>query len=95
MACLVGDCLFTAAFLAYIGFFDHYYRKCLQSDWRDAIEQVSLKMRQEMRVSEFLSRPSERLEWARQGLPNDELCIENAIVMTNYNRYPLVIDPSD
>ena len=52
-------------------------------------------MRQEMRVVEFLSRPSERLEWERQGLPNDELCLENAVVMMSYNRYPLVIDPSD
>lgn len=38
MACLVGDCLFTAGFLAYIGFFDHYYRKYLQSEWRDIID---------------------------------------------------------
>lgn len=95
MSCLVGDCLFAAGFLTYIGFFDHYYRKYLQSDWRDAIEQVSLKMRQEMKFVEFLSRPSERLEWEKQGLPNDELCIENAIIMMNYNRFPLVIDPSD
>ena len=45
MSCLVGDCLFAAGFLTYIGFFDHYYRKYLQVDWRDAIDQVSLKNR--------------------------------------------------
>jgi dynein heavy chain 1 len=95
MSCLVGDCLFAAGFLTYIGFFDHYYRKYLQSEWRDTIDQVSLKMRQEMKFVEFLSSPSERLEWEKQGLPDDELCIENAIIMLNYNRYPLVIDPSD
>lgn len=45
MSCLVGDCLFAAGFLTYLGFFDHYYRRYLQLDWRDAIDQVSLKMR--------------------------------------------------
>lgn len=52
-------------------------------------------MRVEMKNVEFLSKPSDRLVWEKQGLPSDELCIENAIIMKNFNRYPLVIDPSD
>jgi dynein heavy chain 1 len=48
-----------------------------------------------MKFIEFLSKPSDRLNWEREGLPNDELCTENAIIMMNFNRYPLVIDPSD
>jgi len=87
--------LFAAGFLTYLGFFDHYYRRYLQVEWRDAIDMVSLKMRQEMKFVEFLSKPSERLEWEKQELPNDELCIENAIILKHYNRYPLVIDPSE
>ena len=58
MACLVGDCLFTAAFLAYIGFFDHYYRRYLQTEWRDAIDAINLKRRPELRFAEFLSSSS-------------------------------------
>lgn len=95
MACLVGDCLYAAGFLTYIGFFDHFYRRYLQLDWRDTIEQVSLKMRSEMKCIEFLSSPSERLSWEKEGLPSDELCIENASIMKQFNRYPLVVDPSD
>jgi dynein heavy chain 1 len=52
-------------------------------------------MRNEMKNVEFLSKPSDRLIWEKQGLPSDELCIENAIILKNFNRYPLVIDPSD
>ena len=48
-----------------------------------------------MKFTEFLSKPSDRLNWEKEGLPNDELCTENAIIMMNFNRYPLVIDPSD
>ena len=95
MSCLLGDCLFASGFLTYIGFFDHYYRRYLQVEWRDAIDQVSLKMRHDLKFTEFLSKPSERLEWEKQELPSDELCVENAIIMKHYNRYPLVIDPSD
>lgn len=28
-------------------------------------------------------------------MPNDILSIENAIIMSNYNRFPLIIDPSE
>lgn len=47
-----------------------------------------------MALLEFLSKPSERLEWNAHGLPKDDLCTENAIILSRYKRYPLVIDPS-
>lgn len=47
-------------------------------------------------MSEFLSKPTDRLLWqTTQELPNDDLCLENAIILKRFNRYPLVIDPSD
>lgn len=52
-------------------------------------------MSQNINTIEFLSKPQERLLWQSQELPNDELCITNAIIMKRYVRYPLVIDPSD
>ena len=54
-----------------------------------------MKYRSDLSFSEFLSKPTDRLLWQTQELPNDELCIENAIVLKRFNRYPLVIDPSD
>lgn len=44
---------------------------------------------------EFLSKPQDRILWQQEGLPSDDLCVENAIIMSRYNRYPLIIDPSD
>jgi len=91
---MVGDVLLSASFLAYIGFFDHFYRGNLSAIWRETIGFNGIKFRGELSIIEFLSKPSERLIWKSHSLPQDDLCTENAIILKRFNRYPLVIDPS-
>ena len=43
---------------------------------------------------QYLSSPDDRLRWQANGLPADDLCIENAVMLSRFNRYPLIIDPS-
>lgn len=92
---MLGDVLLSAAFLTYTGFFDHFYRQFLQGEWKFFSDGVGLKYRNDISFVEFLSKPTDRLLWQVQELPNDELCIQNAIILKRFNRYPLIIDPSD
>mmetsp|Transcript_12145 Transcript_12145/g.29873 ORF Transcript_12145/g.29873 Transcript_12145/m.29873 type:complete len:4768 (-) Transcript_12145:256-14559(-) len=93
-ATLVGDTLLSAAFLAYIGYFNQGYRKTLFDMWIDHLVERGVETRLGLSIIEYLSLPSERLEWKAHQLPDDNLCFENAIMMTKFNRYPLIIDPS-
>uniref|UniRef100_A0A0G4FLJ2 Dynein heavy chain, cytoplasmic n=1 Tax=Chromera velia CCMP2878 TaxID=1169474 RepID=A0A0G4FLJ2_9ALVE len=94
IATVVGDCLLAGAFCTYIGFFDHYYRTRLLFEWRHKIADQGLKFRDDLSLVDFLSKPSERLSWSSCGLPADDLSVENAIILSRYVKYPLVIDPS-
>jgi len=45
--------------------------------------------------AEYLSKPEDRVFWKAHGLPDDDLCIENAVILERCGRYPLMVDPSD
>ena len=80
--------------MTYNGYFDHGYRKWLLREWRDYYEYAGIKVRYDLQLTEFLSKPNERLTWSASKLPSDDLAIENAIILARYNRYPLIIDPA-
>lgn len=42
---------------------------------------------------EFLIDDATKAEWNNQGLPNDSVSIENGVILSNSERYPLLIDP--
>jgi dynein heavy chain 1 len=94
MGTLVGDSLLSAAFLAYSGFFDQYYRANLMHQWQEQLTSVGVNFETALSTTEYLSHPDDRLKWQAHQLPVDDLCTENAIMLQRFNRYPLVIDPS-
>jgi len=63
MSSLVGDVLVSSAVLTYIGFFDHYQRKNLVADWRISVAQINMKTSLALSITEFLSKPQERIMW--------------------------------
>lgn len=94
MGTIVGDVLVSAAFLAYGGFFDQHHRAIMRQECVDHLSTAGISFKPELALSEYLSTADERLEWQSNALPADNLCIENAIMLKRFNRYPLVIDPT-
>ncbi|QRW00298.1 cytoplasmic dynein 1 heavy chain 1 [Ceratobasidium sp. AG-Ba] len=94
MSTIVGDVLLSAAFLAYGGFFDQHYREVMWQEWCAHLSDAGIKYKVELALPEYLSTADDRLSWQSKGLPSDNLCTENAIMLKRFNRYPLIIDPT-
>ena len=92
---IVGDVLVAAAFLAYSGLYDQQYRRAMTDDWLEHLTLSGLAFKAHNPVTEYLSNADERMGWQQHGLPVDDLCTENAIILRRFNRYPLIIDPSE
>uniref|UniRef100_A0A6Q2XKD4 Cytoplasmic dynein 1 heavy chain 1 n=1 Tax=Esox lucius TaxID=8010 RepID=A0A6Q2XKD4_ESOLU len=94
MATIAGDCLLSAAFIAYAGYFEQQMRQNLFTAWSHHLQQANIQFRTDIARTEYLSNADERLRWQANSLPADDLCTENAIMLKRFNRYPLIIDPS-
>ena len=94
MSTLVGDVLLASAFCVYSGFFDHRKRTNLMQFWGDQLEDSGIAVKENIELTEYLSKGSERLTWKANGLPDDSLSVENGIILQRFDRYPLIIDPS-
>ena len=91
---IVGDVLIASAFIAYSGFYDQQFRRSMVDDWLGQLALSGISYKTHNAMTEYLSSADERLTWQEHGLPVDELCSENAIILKRFNRYPLIIDPS-
>lgn len=91
---VVGDVLIAAAFLAYSGLYDQQFRKAMIDDWLSQLALSGINYKTPNPMTEYLSTADERHGWQEHGLPVDDLCTENAIILKRFNRYPLIIDPS-
>ncbi|KAJ4456876.1 putative Dynein heavy chain 17; axonemal [Paratrimastix pyriformis] len=90
---LVGDVLLCAAFLSYIGPFTKSYRQKLTRGWTDFIKKAKVPMTEDLDPLTLLTYDAQKAQWNNEGLPTDRLSIENAVIVTNCQRWPLIIDP--
>ena len=90
---LVGDAFLSAFFVGYLGPFTGPYRDQLVSRWAERLRAEGVPCSEGYNLLTAMCDPRRLLEWSIQGLPRDKVSRENAIVVTNSDRYPLLIDP--
>ena len=91
---LIGDCLVCSSFLSYAGPFDFSFRKrMIYQHWSGDVKERGIPSSENFRVEELLTSDVEISQWASEGLPSDELSVQNGILTTRASRWPLCIDP--
>ncbi|KAL8575827.1 Dynein heavy chain 10, axonemal [Nucella lapillus] len=91
---LLGDCMVCAAFLSYVGAFSWEFRdQLVYHDWVGDLMARQVPMSDPFRLENLLTNDVEISKWTSEGLPPDELSIQNGILTTQASRFPLCIDP--
>ncbi|XP_051538163.1 dynein axonemal heavy chain 5 [Myxocyprinus asiaticus] len=90
---LVGDVLLATGFLSYAGPFNQEYRNLLMQQWKKEMNICHIPYSENLNLISMLVDNATIGEWNLQGLPNDDLSIQNGIIVTKASRYPLLIDP--
>ena len=91
---LLGDTFLSSSFLAYIGFYDAFYRKYLREKGKYILQENNIIFSHDLDEVEWLTKPNDKVEWQKCSLPSDNICTENATILQRFNRYPLIIDPA-
>lgn len=92
---LLGDTFISSTFLAYIGFYESNIRSALKKSSREICIKNNIVYTETLEEVDWLSKANDKVQWERAKLPTDAVCLENATVLQRFNRYPLIIDPSN
>lgn len=90
---LVGDVLISSGVIAYLGVFINSYRIDCINNWTEMLTQFGIKSSEEFSLQTVLGNPVQIRSWQISKLPSDNFSVDNAIILHNSDRWPLMIDP--
>ena len=93
---LPGDVLLLTAFLSYVGCFTKQYRLDLMNKhWLPYLQQLKtpIPITEDLNPLTLVIDGAMVAGWNNEGLPSDQMSTENATILTNAERWPLMIDP--
>ncbi|CAM9840577.1 unnamed protein product, partial [Ectocarpus sp. 12 AP-2014] len=90
---IVGDVLLAAAFVSYAGAFSKDYRQELwKNRWLPDLTAKMVPLREGLEPLQMLTNDSQVAEWQNERLPSDQISVENGGILTQCQRWPLMID---
>ncbi|KAJ9592733.1 hypothetical protein L9F63_015613, partial [Diploptera punctata] len=90
---LVGDVVLATGFLSYCGPYNQEFRSGLICSWMSNLKSREIPFTHDLNITNMLVDSGMVSEWTLQGLPSDELSVQNALIVTKSSSYPLLIDP--
>jgi dynein heavy chain, axonemal len=92
---LLGDVLISSGVIGYLGPFTATFRDECVRDWIRMVKskKIACSEPDKYSLSNTLGEPIKIQQWNIFGLPKDSFSIDNAVVVYNSNRWPLMIDP--
>ncbi|XP_007535628.1 dynein axonemal heavy chain 17 [Erinaceus europaeus] len=92
---LCGDVLLISAFVSYVGYFTKKYRnELMEKFWVPYINKlkVPIPITAGLDPLTLLTDDADIATWNNQGLPSDRMSTENATILCNTERWPLIVD---
>lgn len=93
---LPGDTLLITAFISYVGCFTKQFRLDLMNKlWLPFVRGLEppIPITEGLDSLTLLTDDTTVALWQNEGLPSDRMSIENATILSNSDRWPLMIDP--
>jgi dynein heavy chain len=90
---LTGDVALSCAFIEYVGPFNAEFRETLLDRFYTDCQRRAIPVTEGLSVTKFMVDESTIGDWTLEGLPSDELSIQNGIMVTRSSKWPLLIDP--
>uniref|UniRef100_A0A673VKH9 Dynein axonemal heavy chain 17 n=1 Tax=Suricata suricatta TaxID=37032 RepID=A0A673VKH9_SURSU len=92
---LCGDVLLISAFVSYVGYFTKKYRnELMEKFWIPYVNKlkVPIPITEGLDPLSLLTDDADVATWNNQGLPSDRMSTENATILCNTERWPLIVD---
>ncbi|XP_039715554.1 dynein axonemal heavy chain 17 isoform X5 [Pteropus medius] len=92
---LCGDVLLISAFVSYVGYFTKKYRnELMERFWIPYVNKlkVPIPITEGLDPLSLLTDDADVATWNNQGLPSDRMSTENATILCNTERWPLIVD---
>ena len=90
---ILGNVFLSAASVSYLGPFTGVYRKNLITYWVEKCRELAIPCAEGFSLEKILGSPVVIQDWNLSGLPSDSVSVENGIIATTSQRWPLMIDP--
>eukprot|EP00435_Cladocopium_sp_Y103_P008741 s1741_g2.t1 len=90
---LTGDVLISSGIIAYLGCFLAKYRIESVDTWISLMQENKVPSSSTFLLRSVIGEDVVIRQWVIDKLPNDQVSIDNALILNNSRRWPLMIDP--